>query len=92
MVRSQFAWGAAIAGALLALGAGGGATAATVIALDEAVNDAAPQPRTMVLDTDRMRMSFATSEIIFRGDLGKAWILQSKDHKYIELTAPAWPS
>jgi len=87
MVRSQFAWGAAIAGALLAFGAGGGATAATVIALDETVNDAAPQPRTIVLDTDRMRMSFATSEIIFRGDLGKLWILQSKDQKYIELTA-----
>jgi hypothetical protein len=87
MARGKFVWGARIAGALFVLGFGGAASAATVIALDEAVNDAAAQPRTMVLDTDRMRMSFATSDIIFRGDLGKVWILLSKDHSYIELTA-----
>jgi hypothetical protein len=83
---SQFVWSASLAGALFVLGAGGSATAGTVIALDEAVNDAAPQPRTMVLDTDRLHMSSATTDIIFRGDLNKVWVLRSKDHSYIELT------
>jgi hypothetical protein len=83
-VRSLFALGAGFASALLAFG--GGATAATVIAMDEAISDAAPQTRTMVLDTDRLRMSSAAADVIFRGDLGKVWILQSKLHSYIELT------
>jgi hypothetical protein len=87
IVRSQFVWSAGFAGALFVLGAGGAATAGTVIALDEAVNDAAPQSRTMVLDADRLRMSSAATDIIFRGDLNKVWVLRSKDHSYLELTA-----
>ncbi len=86
MVRGNFALGAGFAGALLVLGAGGAAMSGTVIALDEAVNDAPPQPRTMVLDTDRLRMSSAMADVIFRGDQNKVWVLRSKDHSYIELT------
>jgi hypothetical protein len=85
-MRSHFAWSAGFAGALLAFGAGGGAAAATVIAFDEAVNGAAAQPRTMILDTDRLRMSTAATDIVFRGDLNKVWVLRSKDHTYLELT------
>ena len=85
-MRSQFAWSAGFAGALLAFGAGGGATAATVMAFDEAVNGAAAQSRTMILDTDRLRMSAAATDVIFRGDLNKVWVLRSKDHNYLELT------
>ena len=85
-MRSQFVWSAGFAGALFMFGAGGAATAGTVIAFDEAVNDAAPQPRTLVLDTDRMRMSTAATDVIFRGDLSKVWVLRSKDHSYLELT------
>lgn len=86
MVRGKFALGARLAGALLALGAGGAAMAGTVIALDEAVNDAPPQPRIMYLDTDRLRMTSALTDIIFRGDLNKVWVLQSKNHSYLEMT------
>jgi hypothetical protein len=85
-VRSQFAWSAGLAGALFVLGAGGAATAGTVIAMDEAVNDAAPQTRTMVLGADRLRISTAATDVIFRGDLSKVWVLRSKDHSYLELT------
>lgn len=85
-MRSHFAWSAGFAGALLAFGAGGGAAAATVFAFDEAVNGAAAQPRTMVLDTDRLRLSTAATDVIFRGDLNKVWVLRSKDHSYLELT------
>ena len=85
-VLNQFAWSVGLAGALFVLGAGGGATAATVIALDETVNAAAPTPRTMILDADRLRMSSAASDVIFRGDLNKVWILLAKNHSYLELT------
>ncbi|MGO4868991.1 MAG: DUF4412 domain-containing protein [Roseiarcus sp.] len=85
-MRSQFAWSAGFAGALLAFGAGGGATAATMFTFDEAVNGAAAQPRTMILETDRLRMSTAATDVIFRGDLNKVWVLRSKDHSYLELT------
>jgi len=71
------------------LGAGGGATAATVMAFDEADNGAAAQPRTMILDTDRLRMSTAATDVVFRGDLNKVWVLRSKDHSYLELTPGA---
>ena len=84
---SQFAWSAGVATAVLALGAGGGATAATAMAFDEAVNGAAAQPRTMILDTNRLRMSTAAIDVIFRGDLNKVWVLRSKDHSYLELSA-----
>jgi hypothetical protein len=50
-VPNQFAWNAGFLGALLAFSAGGGATAATVMAFDEADNGATAQPRTMILDT-----------------------------------------
>ncbi len=83
---SQFAWSAGFAGALLAFAACGGASAATVMAFDEAVNGAAAQPRTMVLDTDRLRMSTSAIDIVYRGDLNKLWVLRSKDHTYLELT------
>jgi hypothetical protein len=84
---SRFAWSAGFAGALLALGAGGGAAAATVMSFDEAVNGAAAQPRTMILDTNRLRMSTAAIDVIFRGDLDKVWVLRSKDHSYLELSS-----
>jgi hypothetical protein len=84
---SRFAWSAGFAAALLALGAGGGAAAATVMSFDEAVNGAAAQPRTMILDTNRLRMSTAAIDVIFRGDLNKVWVLRSKDHSYLELSS-----
>ena len=83
---SRFAWSAGLAAALLAFGAGAGAQAATVMAFDEAVNGAAAQPRTMILDTDRLRMSNAAVDFIFRGDLSKVWVLRAKSHTYLELT------
>ncbi len=86
IVRGKFALCARFAGGFLALGAGGAAMAGTVIALDESVNGAPPQPRTIVLDTDRLRMTSALADVIFRGDQNKVWILRSKDHSYIELT------
>ena len=85
-MRSQFAWSAGFAGALLAFGAGGGASAATVMAFDEAFDAAPAQSRTMILDTDRLRMSTAAIDIVFRGDLNKVWVLRQKDHSYLELT------
>ena len=85
---SQFAWSAGFAGALLAFGAAGGAMAATVMAFDEADNGAAAQPRTMVLETDRLRMSTVATDVIFRGDLNKVWVLRSKGHTL--LGADAW--
>jgi len=84
---SPFAWSAGFASALLALGASGAAVAATVMTFDEAANGAAAQPRTMILDTNRLRMSTATIDVIFRGDLNKVWILRSKDHNYLELSS-----
>ena len=83
---SRFAWSAGFVGALLAFGVGG-ASAATVMAFDEAVNGAAAQPRTMILDTNRLRMSTAAIDVIFRGDLNKVWVLRTKDHSYFELSS-----
>lgn len=85
-MRGKFALGARLAGALLALGAGGASIAGTVITADEAVNNGPPRPRTMYLDADRLRMTSALSDIIFRGDQNKMWVLRSRDHSYIELT------
>ena len=85
-MRNQFTCSAAFAGALLAFSAGGGATAATTLTFDEAVNGGAAQSRTMILDTDRLRLSTTSTDVIFRGDLDKVWVLRSKDHNYLELT------
>ncbi len=86
MLRGKFALGARLAAAALALSAGGAAMAGTIITLDEAVNDAPSQPRIMYLDTDRLRMTSPLVDIIFRGDQNKVWVLQSKNHSYLELT------
>lgn len=86
MLRDKIAFGALVAAALLGLGAGGASMAGTVITLDEAVNDAPPQARIMYLDTDRLRMTSPLADIIFRGDQSKVWVLQAKNHSYLELT------
>jgi len=39
--------------------------------------------RTMILDMDRLRMSTAATDVVFRGDLNKVWVLRSKDHTYL---------
>jgi hypothetical protein len=56
------------------------------MAFDEAANGAAAQPRTMILDANRLRMSTAAIDFVFRGDLNKVWVLRSKNHTYFELT------
>ncbi len=85
IVRGKFALGACLAGALLVFGAGA-SMAGTVITAEEVVNNGPPQPRLMYLETDRLRMTSALSDVIFRGDQNKAWVLRSRDHSYIELT------
>ncbi len=86
IVRGKSALCACFAGGFLALAVGSAAAAGTVIAMDESIDGAPPQPRSMVLDTDRLRMSSALADVIFRGDLNKLWVLRSKDHSYLELT------
>ena len=80
--------GAALAGAVLAASAGA-AQAGTIIAFDEAVDNAPPRPMTMTLDTDRLRLSSALFDVIYRGDRGKVWVLQSTAKTYMEVSPAA---
>jgi hypothetical protein len=73
-------------GGLLALAAGGSATAGTVITLDQTVNGTPGNQQIIYLETDRARMSSPQSDMIFRGDQNKVWVVRPRDKAYIELT------
>jgi hypothetical protein len=81
-------FGATFAGAIIVAYAGA-AQAATIITFDEAHNAAPPRPMTMTLDTDRLRLNSASFELIYRGDLGKAWVLQPAAKTYLEMSPAA---
>ena len=68
------------------LGVGGNAMAGTLITLDQTVNGEPPKPQFMYLEPDRLRMTSPQSDMIFRGDQNKVWIVRSREHSYIELT------
>ncbi len=82
-MRSKIVLG--LMGAACALAAGR-ACADTVIAMEQTVNDAPAKPMTMYLAEDRMRMSLDKMDFIYRGDLGKVWVLQPAEHSYFEVT------
>jgi hypothetical protein len=86
MVRGKLAFGVSLASALCMFGVGASA-AATLINLDETINDGPPKPLTMVLDADRLRITSPSVDMIFRGDQNVVWILTQKDHRYMEMTA-----
>ena len=73
-------------GMFLAATAGGSATAATVITLDQVVNGTPGKPQVMYLEPDRLRMSSPENDMIFRGDQNKVWIVRPQDKAYIEMT------
>src|ERR1700733_7231283 len=70
----------------LAIAAGGGAMAGTVITLDQTVNGTPGRPQVMYLEPDRLRMSSPENDMIFRGDQNKVWVVRPEDKAYIELT------
>jgi hypothetical protein len=73
-------------GGFLALAAGGGATAGTVITLDQVANGGPGKPQIIYLEPDRLRMSSPDNDMIFRGDQNKVWIVRPQDKGYVELT------
>jgi hypothetical protein len=73
-------------GGLLALAAGGSATAGTVITLDQTVNGTPGNQQIIYLEPDHLRMSSPENDMIFRGDQNKVWIVRPQDRAYIELT------
>lgn len=71
--------------AVLALLASGGVRAATVITLSQTV-EGETGTQTMVLDSDRLRMSSDDGVMIYRGDQGKVFIVNNEDHSYMEMS------
>ena len=71
---------------LVAIAAGGSATAGTVITLDQTVNGTQNRPQVLYLEPDRLRMSSPENDMIFRGDQNKVWVVRPEDKAYIELT------
>jgi hypothetical protein len=66
--------------------AGGGATAGTVITLDQSVNNGPARQQTIALAGDKVRMTSPENQMIFRGDQNKVWVVRPEDKAYIELT------
>jgi hypothetical protein len=81
-------FGATFASAMMVAYAGA-ARAATIITFDEAHNGAPPRPMTMTLDTDRLQLNSASFELIYRGDIDKAWVLQPNAKTYLEISPAA---
>jgi hypothetical protein len=70
---------------VLALISAGGAHAATVITLSLAA-DGDTDTQTMTLDSDKLRISSADGDMIYRGDQGKVLILDNEQHSYMEMS------
>jgi hypothetical protein len=64
-----------------------GAQAAVVISMEQTKGAAPPKPATMILDGERLRLNTGDVSIIYRSGDGKAWVLRSADHSYIEMSA-----
>jgi len=74
-----------LSGLLIALGAGG-ATAGTVITLDQSVNGGPAMQQTIALAGDKMKMTSPQNQTIYRGDQKKVWMVKPADKAYVELT------
>jgi hypothetical protein len=74
-----------LSGVMLLAGAGG-ATAGTVITLDQSVNGGPAIQQTIALTADKGKMTSPQNQTIFRGDQSKGWIVKPEDRAYIELT------
>ena len=66
----------------------GAASAGVIITLSQVEGTAPPKPMTMYCDADKFRMDFDPQgvAVIFRGDLGKMWVLTAKTKTYLEIT------
>jgi hypothetical protein len=73
-----------LSGMLLALSSG--AMAGTLITLDQSVGGAPPKPQFMYIEPEKLRMTSPESDMIYRGDQNKVWIIRAREHSYIELT------
>ena len=73
-----------LSGLLLAFG--GNAVAGTLITLDQSVGGAPPKPQFMYIEPGKLRMTSPESDMIYRGDQNKVWIVRTREHSYIELT------
>ena len=65
---------------------GGEAMAGVVITLETGSAGGQPAASTMSLESDRLRMSSAHNDMIYRADLGKVWIMDTGDRSYREMT------
>ena len=71
--------------AALALSAGA-ARAGAFLSIDQALTGARAMTMTLILGDDKLHMTFGPAELIFRGDLGKLWLINSAAHSYTEIT------
>jgi hypothetical protein len=76
---------AAVALAPLTMTLAGGAHAATVITLSQAA-EGDTDTQTMSLEPDRLRISSADGDMIYRGDQGKVFVLDNETHSYMEMS------
>jgi hypothetical protein len=74
-----------LVGGVFALAAGG-ATAGTVITLDQSVNGGPARQQTLELTSDKVKITSPENQMIFRGDQNKVWIVRPEDKGYVELT------
>jgi len=70
----------------LLLASSGNAMAGTLITLDQSVGGAPPKPQFMYIEPEKLRMTSPESDMIYRGDQSKVWIIRTREHSYIELT------
>jgi hypothetical protein len=72
-------------GGVLAISADATAAMGITLTQDQTVNGAPGTPQVMSFSPDKLRVTSQENEIIFRGDLNKAWLVRPADKTYIEL-------
>ena len=76
-----------VLGVLLAAScATGAANAGVVVTMETADSGGKPKTNMMYIEQDRLKMSGEHGDMIYRGDLGKVWMLHAADHTYSEMT------
>ena len=66
--------------AALAILVAGSAHAGIVVTMEVADDADKPKTNTMFIEQDRLKMTGTHVDIVYRGDLGKVWMLNARDH------------
>jgi hypothetical protein len=75
------------ASALLTMFAGGTAMAGVVITAESQSESKPAHPTSIFLEPDRLRQSASETEMIYRADLKKVWMINQSEHKYREMNS-----